>query len=263
MSLRTNALIALHKYEEESGRQLPDDDRRIREYVGRRYEVPHTGQIVLCDKWEPPADGGSGWFSVRRVCPPPPGGIIRNTYSGMTFDDHLEKGVFVQYDDPMIKGMAELLLVDAIASEANSESTDPGSLSEEHPYIDWLEISGWLERSQENICDTVPGTFKEYGLSLDPFLPLDLVEEIVAECNKFWGSKLSIEELYEYDEKAAHDLILQAVGHGVSPNDDPNIAAWIREHGVEVPRLSYYESPYDEAYMALDALATAIGQAEG
>jgi len=132
--------------------------------------------------------------------------------------------------------MAWILFIDAFASTIESDYPDLEG-----------EIHGELTQ-------TVPDFISEKGFDIDTFVDSRLGYEIVKAYNEHWAGKLTVAELVEFDENAAYNLAMVAVGHGVSPEDDPETAKFMKERGVSSSSGPSFESPYDSAYNAIDKM---------
>lgn len=173
------------------------------------------------------------------------------------------------FDMDAIKEMAHALLCDAIASEAERAYSDNGDEDTVDEYGDpnFGQFSDDFTRMQEDILETVPGAFEDVGLNLEDFYPISLAVEIAKNAEETWKGKTSFNEFYEefadHPRRPIIDLAMNAVGHGLSITDSPEVEEWLQEKGVEEPDM-YTESPYDDAYVALKAYADKIkGEEDG
>lgn len=90
-----------------------------------------------------------------------------------------------------------------------------------------------IMRSQEDLMDTVPEFVVGYGLSVEPYLPIDLATEFVTALEKEWAGKLTLNELHEFDDKAIGRIALASMGHGVGPEDETETAEFLKEKGCQ------------------------------
>jgi len=69
------------------------------------------------------------------------------------------------------------------------------------------------------------------------------------------GGKLTLADLYEEDEQAAHRFVMGAEGHGINADDDTHMAEWLKEQGVDLDKMHYlnFEGPHDQAYEFIQA----------
>jgi len=145
------------------------------------------------------------------------------------------------------KDMASILLIDALASE--TEESDSA----------FHDIFGSLSGAE--LTEAIPHVFRNYGIDIEKFLPLDLVSDMIKVVDRAWAGSLTVKQLAEYSDQAATRLALMLIGHGVAPDDDGDVADYIERHGVEAHhslRGENFESPYDQAYDALNVLQAAI-----
>lgn len=140
------------------------------------------------------------------------------------------------------------LLADAVASETENDDSE---------FHDLMEL---FVRSQEDIVDNVKSEAENYGLDLQHYVDKAMVRDVERRVDEQWAGAVTLKDLYDYNEHAAHGLLLQAVGHGVSHLDEPEIEDWLKGKGVDPDvELPYYESPYDGAYSFLSDLRLAMG----
>lgn len=147
---------------------------------------------------------------------------------------------------------AEILLVDAIASEAEGMGAEG--------------VAEKMIRSQEDLMDTVPAAIEEHGFQMKDLVKraAPAVKEMLDEVEK--DSGLNVDEMHElFGDKAVTSLALMAVGHGVSPSDDPNVGAWLKEKGVDLRKAGRAEAPgviTDIAAEVIDKMNSDMSQGE-
>lgn len=153
----------------------------------------------------------------------------------------------------MLKDLAKTLLADAVASEIESELQDPLRESDGDTT---QRIRDAILQPQRDICEMLTEFCDEHDLDLDAYLPTDLIERMEADLNARLQGRLTLSDLYGESTTAAHRLVLNAVGHGVSADDDRADRDWIEARGVDggdcVPTGSY-ESPWDNAFKFIEA----------
>jgi hypothetical protein len=153
----------------------------------------------------------------------------------------------------MLASLALTLLADAVISEIE------GGLQDEMPHRDEAtgrKLFDMVVRPQQDVCATLEETADDLGLDLSKYLPIQLIEKIEADVNKRWAGKLTLEKLYEESEQAAHRLVLNALGHGVSADDETEDALFFDRMDIpdgERRPVAYFEGPYDEASQFVDA----------
>lgn len=147
----------------------------------------------------------------------------------------------------MLKDLAQTLLADAVASECDNELNDPIN---EDEAARGRKIRDAIIQPQRDLCETLEEFCEEVGIDLESYLPTELIEEIEADVNARWAGKLTLEKLYAESERAAHRLVLNALGHGVSADDDLPDAEIFERVGIpddERRPVGYFESPWDQA----------------
>jgi hypothetical protein len=168
--------------------------------------------------------------------------------------------------------MAMALICDALATAAETEA-NRGSDEEHTDYLpdEFTEfVADEFSSPGQDIMETIPGTFAQYGLNLKDYAG-DLVSEMGGLKNAFYRETGLTEEDYPNDETGDSpfvSLALQSVGHGVSMMDDPSLAETVKEKtGKEITREAMSKiahsggdvesAAYTAAQNALDALEKA------
>lgn len=153
--------------------------------------------------------------------------------------------------DAVAQDLAATLLGDTAATAAEEQSNE--------------EVRRAFVRSGEDVIECMRSTAEELEIDLVPYLPVDLIKEIDSELAKKSGGKASLEALYQADEQAAHRLVLNAVGHGVSPfDDDCDGADYLTANGITQKEISslHMESPHEKGMELVDAVAEKMGATE-
>ena len=173
--------------------------------------------------------------------------------SSMAYPAMKKAKLLAGYEGDYKKDLAMTLLTEAFVSELEEHDLDDG-MAEVREEVRKEVVSPGCELTS-SLEYTATETF---GIDLDPFLPMGLVDKIEAEVNKRWAGHMTLEKLYEHDDQAAHRLVLLALGHGVSPWDDRDCEEWLESQGAE--RLSHlnFESASDEAWRLLEAFGKKI-----
>lgn len=141
--------------------------------------------------------------------------------------------------------LALILLADAVASEL--ENTQSSLLKK-------------VVRPQTDIIENVRELAREHNISLIPYLPMGHIKKIEdAYNNTKWAKVLSFDDLIEEYDTDAGRLVLNAVGHGVSLEDDNSFDELKEEHSLDDFDMECsLESPYDDAYSFVDTIYRAM-----
>lgn len=147
----------------------------------------------------------------------------------------------------MLKDMAKVLLVDALASE--QENDDSETVLHK---VESLISSGC------DLMDTVPLVFEAYGVILDKAID-ELVPEmgkLVKAVDKTWAGKLTMAELATYFGNDVYTTIaMTSRGMGVALDDDRAISNFLKERDCA-------ESVYDIYQVSEMAIINAVAGVE-
>ena len=151
----------------------------------------------------------------------------------------------------MREELALTLLADAVASEVENSDSEHSPIPEDLRD----EMRAHIIRPQEDIVEMVRDEAARCGLDLEKFLPVELIDEMADAFLKASGGKLTLADLYEEDEQAAHRFVMGAEGHGINADDDTHMAEWLKEQGVDLDKMHYlnFEGPHDQAYEFIQA----------
>lgn len=148
------------------------------------------------------------------------------------------------------KQAALLILADAVASYSESEY-------QENRSDETKEMMREFVRPQEDILDTVPSAAESYGIDIEKFLPMNVVEEMEESMKKKWG--FTFEELADkISEDCVYAAVMGMLGHGVNAWDD--YAKELNALGItKDKRLGYFDYgvAYDEAIELYEAIKAA------
>jgi hypothetical protein len=158
----------------------------------------------------------------------------------------------------MIESFATMLLADAFWSTWEDDESVIDLITQE-------EREKFCRSYAGSGCEIVQGmecALEDLEIDIKPFLPLEVVQQIVDNVNEFWKNKYSVEELHEYCQRASHRLILGRIGHGVDADDDTHIAEMFEELGISTPPSSHegaYEQGENLASKVEETLAVKYG----
>ena len=154
-----------------------------------------------------------------------------------------------------LREMGKILLVDKIASEQESAYCD--GIETIWDKIDSANVSG------KDLMDTVPGALTKHRVTMDAAIESLIPEmtRIVAAVDKAWDGKLTLAQLEKIGgDKVYTSTALQAAGHGVSIEDDPDIYDLLRKLRLKVPNVYLDEGALDDAiYIIESELMNALG----
>lgn len=150
-----------------------------------------------------------------------------------------------------IQDLANLMLVDAVAYTLE----DQGIPSEFIPAEKLVEWKNETIFPGAELTETIPEFFTQNDFGYHRYLPTGTIKEIEAKVNKALDGKVTLKEIYEKNDKWASDIVLQCMGHGVAPTDDPEFMPWIEQFGVTQDNLDQFpdtESEYESALNMLE-----------
>jgi hypothetical protein len=148
---------------------------------------------------------------------------------------------------PYLVDLGTTLLADAVASETGEQNSE---------YQDLREL---FVRPQEDVVSLFLDEALHYDLDPEKYVDKKMLRDVERRVNEQWQGKVTLQDLYEENESAAHGLISKAVGMGVSHTDDKDAVEWLTAKGVNPDvELPYYESPYEGAWQFLSDLRTAM-----
>jgi hypothetical protein len=146
-------------------------------------------------------------------------------------------------EQEVIQWMAFYLFVDEFAHQVENELPDGR----------W-----WFVRPRTDIFETVPEGFAELELNIRDYIKscVDAAVEINQRVDLEWNTKYSAAQLLEeFGQGVLCRLALTGVGHGVSLNDDQEVADKFSELDIEVPDMCLDVDTYE----AIDAVKEALG----
>jgi hypothetical protein len=149
------------------------------------------------------------------------------------------------------KDLAITLFADAVATLIEYDKEDKVEIADDI----W---GNYLQ--QTDLTQSIPHVMQEYDVDIDKYLPMELVNKIIKAFDADWKGKLTVKELYDYDDQAAHRLMLGALGHGVNADDDRETEKWLKEKGIDKIKDVHFENDFNKATEAYDELKTNYGK---
>lgn len=163
----------------------------------------------------------------------------------MSFVSKVQAQYLVTAELSWKENLALTLLADSVTSVLDGDGHEH---FKEYPEELFDDLRKEVIRSQEDLAGTTKETAEKYGLDLKKYLDTQLIDKIDAAWKKDIG--VGLQEVYEANENWAGQVVLLALGHGVSPFDDNYFEDWLKEKGIEKSDWrghQYFEGPYDEA----------------
>lgn len=148
------------------------------------------------------------------------------------------------YEAIALEWMAHALFCDTFLREISEEFDD--------------SVRKDFERSREDVLETVPEGLTNYDMNiLDHVGPsVELAAKMVRLTNEKWSGRWTVGDMFaEFGESPVIRLAMVLIGHGISPEDDEDVAEAMSQRQVAAPQ-SLYDNPC--VYSATTALSAAI-----
>lgn len=137
---------------------------------------------------------------------------------------------------------ASVLLADALAEISQ----------EEFPHLTEL-----FSEQDEELISSLPKIFKAKKLDMSDFLSIDSASRVLDTLEREWDS-ISFASFLKFDEAGAIALLLNLAGRKIDPASDERVAAFMKQHGLVIPKDDFaedIEEVYRLAYQAAVALS--------
>jgi hypothetical protein len=162
--------------------------------------------------------------------------------------------------------VALTLLASGVADEFYNMIDDEDGAKQSGDDLPYYEkLRGMIERPQEDIVEEFKSASKDLHIDVKKYLPVELVKKMIHE----WESKTKV-PFKEMPSKEQHRLVLNCLGHGVSPFDDTDFFDWLEEHKFDAKAVekswhgshAHFENDHNKIWDWLQEATQALKDAE-